>query len=308
MSKVIVSGASGLIGSSLVSFLRTKGLLPSRMVRTKPVRDDSDIFWDPANGKLDPSDLEGVTTVIHLAGKNIVAGRWNSKLKEEVLNSRVKSTKLLCESLAQLSCPPKLLISASAIGYYGTKSKTEHTEQSKPGHGFLADVCVKWEAETQPAASKGIRVVHLRLGMVLSTRGGALSMMLPAFKMGVAGVLGDGSQYISWVTLDDVIRIVDFIIDNDTLIGPVNAVAPNPVTNRQFTKALGHVLRRPTICKVPKFALRIALGEMADEMPLASGNVIPRKLIDNGFRFRHSQLDEALEALLQRKKDSFSNT
>ena len=299
MEKVLISGASGLIGSALAKNLRNKGFQVSRLVRAKPTSGKSEIFWDPIARKLELSPLEGFTTIIHLAGKNIVSGRWNQRLREEIRNSRIKSTKLLCESLVQLSYPPKLIISASAIGYYGTEGNKEFDEGCKPGTGFLADICVNWEAETQIAINQGIRVIHLRLGMVLSTRGGALSLMLPAFKMGVAGVLGDGRQYISWITLDDVIGVINFIINNDSIRGPVNTVAPNPVTNREFTKTLGRILRRPTVFAVPRFVLRLALGEMANETLLASCKAFPKKLKDNGYKFQQAYLEEALKTLVK---------
>ena len=294
----MITGSSGLIGSALVKGFEERGVEFSRLVRRKPASSKSDILWDPARNILDSSRLKGVNTVIHLSGKNIVSGRWDSKLKEEIRFSRLNSTKVLCTTLVELTPPPKLLISASAIGFYGAKTSSECTEESPPGKGFLADICRDWEAETQPAIRLGIRVVHLRLGMVLSLRGGALSMMLPAFKLGGGGVLGDGHQHISWVTLDDVINIVNFIMDNGSILGPVNAVAPNPVTNREFTKILGRVLRRPTICTIPRFALRLALGEMADETVLANCNVIPKKLLDGGYKFIYPNLEDAFKALL----------
>ena len=297
----MISGASGMIGTELAKDLRSKGVETLRLIRKKRTSGGEELFWDPSKGELDASGLNGVTAVINLAGKNIVSGRWNVRLKDEIRESRVNSTKLLCESLVQLPSLPGLVISASAIGFYGAQGDQVYTEEDKvAGTGFLARVCVEWEAETKPLVAEGIRVVNLRLGMVLSDRGGALSMMLPAFKLGVGGVLGDGTQYISWVTLADVVNIINFIIHNDSIYGPINVVTPNPVTNREFTKTLGRVLRRPTVCTIPRFLLRLLLRDMADETLLASCNVHPKKLLDFGYEFKHPCLENALNSLLRK--------
>ena len=300
MKKVLISGASGLIGTELARNLPNKECRIVRLVRRKPISKTSEIFWDPSQDKLDSSQLEGFTTVIHLAGKNIASGRWNLKLKEEIRASRIKSTKLLCESLARLSFPPKLVISASAIGFYGPTNDQTYTEESEAGPGFLASICVNWEAAIEPLTEKGIRVVNLRLGMVLSDRGGALSMMLPVFKLGLGGVMGDGCQYISWIALEDVVDIIHFIINNDSINGPINTVTNHPVTNREFTKTLGRVLKRPTICKVPRFLINFVLAEMAHETLLANCRVAPKKLLENGYKFNYPHLEDALKSILER--------
>ena len=248
---VLVSGSSGLVGSALVAALNADGHRVKRLVRAA-VRDAEDeVGWDPAGGVLDPAGLEGLDAVVHLAGENIASGRWTTAKKARIRDSRVKGTELLCQTLARLDRPPKTLVSTSAVGYYGDRGDEVLTEDSPPGHGFLAEVCEAWEAATEPAAAKGIRVVRLRIGVVLSPRGGALAKMLPAFKMGLGGRIGNGRQYMSWITLDDLVGVIRFALTNNELSGPVNAVSPNPVTNLEFTKTLGRVLHRPTVLPLP---------------------------------------------------------
>jgi uncharacterized protein (TIGR01777 family) len=298
--KVLVTGAGGLIGSALVPLLTTGGHRVTRLVRSQPRPGAAEIHWDPAAGVVDVASLEGVEAVVHLAGENIASGRWTTARKARIRESRVRGTRTLCRALAHLSHPPKVLVSASAIGYYGDRGSDPLWENSAPGVGFLADVCRAWEEATQPAVEKGIRVVLLRIGIVLSPAGGALAKMLLPFRLGVGGVIGSGQQYMSWVALDDVVGAAHHALVTDTLQGPVNAVAPYPVTNREFTKTLGRVLRRPTFLPMPAFAARLALGEMADALLLASTRVEPKRLLATGYSFRYSELEDALRHVLGR--------
>ena len=298
--KVLVTGAGGLIGSALVPLLTTGGHRVTRLVRSQPRPGAAEIHWDPAAGVVDVASLEGVEAVVHLAGENIASGRWTAARKARIRESRVKGTRTLCRALAHLSHPPKVLVSASAIGYYGDRGSDPLWENSAPGVGFLADVCRAWEEATQPAVEKEIRVVLLRIGIVLSPAGGALAKMLLPFRLGVGGVIGSGQQYMSWVALDDVVGAAHHALVTDTLQGPVNAVAPYPVTNREFTKTLGRVLRRPTFLPMPAFAARLALGEMADALLLASTRVEPKRLLATGYSFRYSELEDALRHVLGR--------
>ena len=296
--KIAVTGASGLVGSALVPFLTTGGHEVVRFVRSRPQSDGSEIEWDPQAGTLDATALEGLDAVVHLAGENIAAGRWTEAQKARIRDSRVHSTRLLCETLAKLSQPPKVLVCASAIGYYGDRGEEMMREDSPAGSGFLADVCKVWEAATEPAAQKGIRTALLRIGVVLSPAGGALAKMLLPFKMGVGGVIGRGDQYWSWIGLDDVVGAIHHALATDGLVGPVNVVAPQPATNREFTKILGKVLGRPTIFPLPAVAARLTLGEMADALLLASTRVEPAQLLASGYAFRHPDLESALRHYL----------
>lgn len=298
--KLLVTGATGLVGSALVPFLTTGGHRVTRLVRSPPRSGAAEIHWDPETGIREPASLEGIDAVVHLAGENIASGRWTPERKARIRDSRVKGTRTLCEALARLAQPPKVLVSASAIGYYGDRGTEPLWEQSIAGEGFLADVCRAWEDATQPAVEKGIRVVFLRLGIVLSAAGGALAKMLLPFKLGVGGIIGSGKQYMSWITLDDVVGAIQHALMNDTLRGPVNVVAPYPVTNSEFTKTLGRVLGRPTIFPMPAFAARLAFGEMADALLLASARVEPKRLLATDYAFRHAELEEALRHLLGR--------
>ena len=241
-----------------------------------------------------PLDLEGIDAAVHLAGENIASSRWTPAQKAKIRESRVAGTRLLAETLSKLKTPPKTLVCASAIGFYGDRSDQRLNEDSPPGTGFLADTCREWEAAAKPAADRGIRVVHLRTGVVLASQGGALAKMLTPFRLGIAGIIGSGQQYMSWISLDDLVAVISFALLKETLRGPVNAVAPNPVTNHEFTKTLGRVLRRPTVFPMPAFAARLAFGEMADGLLLASTRVEPKRLMDAGFRFRFPALDAAL--------------
>ncbi|GAB4236388.1 MAG: TIGR01777 family oxidoreductase [Deltaproteobacteria bacterium] len=300
--RVAITGSTGLVGSGVVSVLSAAGHEVVRLVRRAPALGENAVRWDPATGEIDAAGLDRLDAVVHLAGENVGSGRWTAARKTAIRDSRVNGTRLLCDALASLSAPPKTLVCASAIGYYGDRGEELLTEESPPGSGFLADVCREWEAASEAAAGKGIRVVALRIGVVLSPNGGALSRMLPLFRAGLGGVIGGGRQYVSWVAFDDLPRIILHALGCGDLSGPVNAVAPHPVTNRELTEALGTALSRPTPLPVPAFALRLAVGrEMADALLLASARVVPRRLEETGYRFRFPELEGALRHLLDRE-------
>jgi uncharacterized protein len=297
--RVAVSGSTGLVGSEVVTVLSAAGHEVVRLVRRIPALGEKAVRWDTEKGEVDAAGLEGLDAVVHLAGENIASGRWNAARKAAIRDSRVNGTRLLCDTLAGLARPPKTLVCASAIGIYGDRGEEALTEESPAAAGFLPEVCREWEAASEPAARKGIRVVVLRIGVVLSPKGGALSRMLPLFRAGLGGVIGGGHQYVSWVALDDLPLIILHALQCGDLSGPVNAVAPRPVTNREFTEALGKALSRPTPLPVPAFALRLAVGgEMADALLLASARGIPRRLEETGYQFRFPELPAALRHLL----------
>jgi hypothetical protein len=295
---VLVSGASGLVGSALVPFLTTGGAHVIRLVRSTPRPGAAEVYWAPEAGSIATPGLEALDAVVHLAGENIATGRWSPEKKASIRHSRVQGTRLLCEALAQLARPPAVLVSASAIGYYGNRGTEVLREQSCAGTDFLAQVCRDWEAATAPAIEHGIRVVHLRIGVVLSPAGGALARMLVPFKLGLGGVIGTGQQYMSWIAIDDLVGAIHHALSTTTLQGPVNAVAPQAVTNREFTRTLGRVLGRPTLLPMPAFAARLAFGEMADALLLASTRVEPARLLETGYTFRAPDLEGALRYLL----------
>ncbi|MGE5247129.1 MAG: TIGR01777 family oxidoreductase [Verrucomicrobiota bacterium] len=297
--RVAVSGAGGLIGSALMKALSDGGHDAVRLVRRVPSAGETAVRWDPASGVADRAGLEKFDAVVHLAGENIAAGRWNAARKAAIRGSRVAGTRLLGETLASLASPPATLVCASAIGYYGDRGEELVTEDSSPGSGFLAEVCKEWEAAAAPAADRGIRVVTLRIGMVLAPHGGALSRMLPLFRAGFRGVLGSGRQYVSWICLEDIPPIVLHALSREDLKGPVNAVAPRPVTQRELAQALGRALSRPALLPVPAFALRLALGEMADALLLSGCRAAPRKLEETGYRFRYPELGGALRRVVE---------
>jgi uncharacterized protein (TIGR01777 family) len=298
---ILVTGSTGLIGSALVPFLTTGGHGVTRLTRSKPGSKpklgEAHAYWNPNARKIDISSLEGHDAVVHLAGENI-AGIWTKEKKNKIRKSRVNGTRFLSKSLAEIEKPPRVLVCASAIGYYGNRGDEILREESAPGTGFLAEVSREWEAAAEPAIQKGIRVVHLRFGIVLSPKGGALKTMLLPFRMGVGGRMGSGKQYWSWVAIDDAIGAIYHAIIKTEIQGPVNVVSPNPVTNREFTETLGRVLGRPTLLHVPEFAIRLLLGEMADEMLLASTRAKPEKLLATGYVFRYPELESALRYLL----------
>jgi uncharacterized protein (TIGR01777 family) len=295
---IAITGASGLLGRALGASLAQGGHRVLRMVRQEAAA--GEISWDPAAGRLDPATLEGVDVVIHLSGEPI-AQRWTATRMRKIWDSRAQSTDLLARTLARLDRKPRLLVSASAIGVYGDRHNELLTEDSAVATGtssFLAAVCRVWEESTQPASAAGIRTVQLRMGIVLTPEGGALRVMLPAFRLGVAGRLGSGTQWMSWITLDDLLGAIRHILDVAGLNGPVNLVTPSPVTNDEFTRCLAGILGRPAILPVPAAVLRLAMGQMAEETVLSSQRVVPVRLRESGYRFRHPELEGALRHLL----------
>ena len=297
--KILISGSHGLVGKALGSSLVEDGHEVVRLVRKGHTLGALEIEWHPNQGRIDAQRLEGIDAVFHLAGESIASGRWTDEKKRAIRESRTKGTTLLSETLAQLSQPPTVFVSASAIGYYGNRGDEELTEQSGPGTDFLSSVCVEWEESTRSASEKGIRTVLARFGIILDPNGGALAKMLTPFRMGIGGRVGDGRQWMSWIALDDVVNALKFLLLDSAVHGPVNIVAPNPVTNAEFTKTLGRVLSRPTFFPVPAFGARLAFGELADALLLSSQKVDPAVLNERGFAPYWPRLEPALEHLLQ---------
>jgi uncharacterized protein (TIGR01777 family) len=297
--KIIISGASGLVGSALVPALEGNGHEVIRLVRPPRQPGPSEALWDPAKGELDPSVLDGADAVVNLNGRNIGAGRWNPEVKEALRASRLDSTSTLVQAIGRAADPPSVLVSASATGIYGDRGDETLDESSARGEGFLADLTHDWEQAALDAGSNRTRVVMLRFGMILADDG-ALAKMLPPFKLGAGGPIGNGRQFWPWVALDDACGIIEFAMTHDTLSGPVNSVAPQATRCAEFTKTLGKVLRRPAVVPLPAFAARLALGEMADALLLASSRVRPTVLEENGYRFRQPELEGALRAILGR--------
>jgi uncharacterized protein (TIGR01777 family) len=295
-----VTGASGLVGAALVSSLAAGDHRAVALVRRAPRPGENALRWDPSSGAITPAGPAVADAIVHLAGDSIMGLRWTTDKKRRIRESRTTATRLLVQTLLRLPQPPAVLVCASAIGYYGSRGDEVLNEESRPGTGFLADVAREWEAATAPAIAQGIRVVNLRLGVVLSARGGALAKMLTPFRLGLGGVIGDGAQWMSWIALDDTIGAIVHALTTDSLRGPVNAVAPAPVTNAEFTRTLGRVLGRPTLVPLPAFAARLALGEMADELLLASQRVVPARLQASGYAFRHPTVEGAFRAALDR--------
>ena len=295
---VAVSGATGLIGSALVTRLRQRGHAVKRLVRgDRPLAPD-DIRWDPLRGQLDAGALEGVQAIVNLAGEP-VAKRWTQARRAAIRDSRVRATTLLARTVAAMT-PRPALISGSAVGYYGDRGDELLDETTTAGRGFLAEVCVDWERATEPAARAGARVVLLRTGVVMARDGGALAKLLPPFRMGVGGPLGSGRQWTSWIALEDELRAIELALHHEALRGAVNLVAPNPVTNGELASVLGRVLARPALLPVPRVALELLYGEMANEAILASQRVMPRALVAAGFTFSYPTLEQALRAILER--------
>ncbi len=293
--RVLITGATGLIGGALNEYLRGKGAETISLVRKPPVNFDSSyIHWDPDADTLDPRQLEHLDAVVHLAGENIATGRWTAERKQRIFNSRIHGTALLCAALTACAAPPKVVVSASAIGYYGDRGDAVLAETAGPGQGFLAETCLAWEAAARPLSDAGIRTIFLRTGMVLSPSGGALERMLLPFRMGAGGPIGLGQRWMSWITLEDQVRLIAFCLDRESLSGPVNAVAPHPVKNGEFARALGRLLRRPALLPTPPLALRLAFGEMARELLLSSTRVVPKRLEEALFVWRHPRIEEAL--------------
>jgi hypothetical protein len=294
---VLVSGSTGLVGSAVIGELARAGHTIRRLVR-RASESPNDVLWDPVSGAIDGAALEGIDAVVHLAGDNIAEGRWNAEKKALIRDSRVNGTSLLASTLAGLQQRPKTLVCASAIGYYGDRGPDVMTEESTAAADFLGQVCLEWEQAAEPARAAGIRVVHTRIGVVLSLDGGALAKQLLPFKLCLGGVIGSGDQYISWIALDDLAAVIRFAVENESVEGPVNAVSPDAVTNRVYTKTLGRVLSRPTLFPMPAFAARLAFGEMADALLLSSTRVEPARLKALGYAFRHPELEAALREIV----------
>ncbi len=296
--RVFVTGASGFIGSALMRALREAGHEAVALVRRAPRPGAAEIPWDPG-GAIDGASFSGVDAVVHLAGESVASGRWNGRRKARILNSRVQGTQTIAASIARANPRPRVLVSASANGIYGDTGDKIVTESEPAGSTFLAEVGRQWEQATRAAGDAGIRTVMLRIGLVLSGQGGALPRMLLPFRMGVGGRLGDGRQWMAWITLDDLIALFLHALSRESMRGPVNAVAPNPVTNAEFTRALGSVLHRPTPFPVPAFAVRAAFGQMGEELLLASNRAVPQAALAAGFQFRYPEIKGALEHVLK---------
>ncbi|HKQ57485.1 MAG TPA: TIGR01777 family oxidoreductase [Candidatus Eisenbacteria bacterium] len=295
--RVLVSGTSGLVGGRLVSALRAAGHGVTRLVRTRP-RGSLEYRWDPKLGIMDPAALAGCDAVVHLAGESIAAGRWTRARKAAILESRVSGTRLIARAIGRAVPPPRVLVCASAIGYYGDRGDETLDEHSPPGDGFLADVVRAWEAAAQTAAREGVRVVHPRLGVVLSARGGALPRLVLPFRLGLGGPLGTGGQWMSWITLDDLVRVLTRLVEDPGISGPVNAVAPGPVMNRDMARTIGRILSRPSGLPAPAWALGLLLGQMGRELLLFSQRVKPVVLETSGFDFHHRSIEPALRHVL----------
>ncbi len=295
--KVLISGSTGIVGTHIIDTISSDSSEIWRLVRSQ-TQGENLILWDPKGGYVEnPNLLEGFDAVIHLSGENIVS-RWTEKKKNSIRQSRILSTRYLVNVFSGLRNPPKTFICASAIGYYGDRGEEVLNEDSVPGSGFLSDTCCEWENEANKASDLGIRVVNLRIGIVLSSRGGILGSLLLPFKMGLGGVIGSGDQYISWISIEDLPRIIVYILEHEGIRGPVNAVSPNPVNNREFTTKLALVLQKPAWFSVPSFAIRLFFGEMGRCTMLASSMVFPEKLLSSGYEFLHEDLDSALKNIV----------
>ncbi len=298
--RVLVSGSTGLIASALIPSLEANGNTVVRLVRREPRPGGLEVRWEPTSGAIDRAGLEGIEAVVHLAGEPISGIRWTDKKKARIRESRVKGTQLLAEAVASLARPPGVFVATSGVGFYGDRGPEVLDEDSGPGVGFLADVAREWEAASEPAAKRGIRVVHLRNGLVLSRHGGVLPVILPPFKLGLGGVLGSGSQYWSWIDIDDMVSIIELGLSDTSIAGPLNAGAPNPVTNRAFTGVLGKVLGRPTTVRVPRWLLVALQGEMAIELTLSSARAVPARLEASGFRWSYPDLENSFRHVLDK--------
>lgn len=296
---ILISGSTGLIGEALTQQLRSAGHQVTRLVRSEPSAAD-ELRWDPSAVTLAPALFAGVDGVVHLAGENIASGRWTAAKKDAIASSRSQGTAWIARSMAACEKPPRVLVSASAIGFYGDRGDEALDEAARPGKGFLPDVCRAWEAAADPARAAGIRVVHPRIGVVLSPDGGALTRMLTPFKLGVGGPIGSGTNWFSWISLHDQVRVLEYALMTESLTGPVNSVAPGTVRFTEFASTLGRVLRRPTFLPTPAFAMRLALGQMADDLILASTRVVPTALTESGFTYDHPNLESALRSVLDR--------
>ena len=298
--RILVSGSTGFLGTALVETLVGQGHSIARLVRPGTAQKDvagvqaQAVAWDPVAGRFDTAGAEGAEALVHLAGASIAGGRWNASRKELLRTSRIDATRHLIGALAKLQRPPRVIVAASAIGYYGNRGDETLTEASAPGTDFLAGLCREWESETARGAEFGARVVNLRFGIILAAHGGALPRMALPFKFGAGGRLGNGRQWMSWLTLRETVNIIQFVLATSGLTGPVNAVTPNPARNSEFTTVLAKTLHRPSLFPAPAFALRLALGEMADALLLVSQKVMPSKLADSGYRFLEPSLASAL--------------
>ncbi len=295
--KIIVTGSTGLVGTQLVSFLEAESHIVSRLVRSENLG-KGEIYWNPSKGVLEASQLEGFDAVVHLAGESIAGGRWTPQKKARIRDSRVDGTQLLCDVLSSLEHPPSVLISASAMGYYGNRGTEILTEESEIGSGFLSEIGGLWEEATAPAQTKKIRVVNLRFGLILSLAGGAFAKLLFPFRLGLGGRIGNGEQYMSWIVLEDVLQIIAHALKTETLQGPVNVGTPHPVTNSEFTKILGRVLSRPTVFPLPAFIIRTILGEMGEDLLLSSTRMTPDRLLKTNYTFQYPTLEKAFRYLL----------
>lgn len=295
---ILLSGASGMLGVAIAGALAARGTSLIRLVRSEP-NGEREIRWSPeSNGVTEPQRLDGLRAAIHLSGANVASRRWTKSYKREMTDSRVGTTRVLSETLAGLRRPPEVLIAASAVGFYGDRGEEVLDEDISVGNGFFPELCAAWEVATRAAEEAGIRVVHLRFGLVLGRDGGALARLAPLFRLGLGGRLGNGRQWMSWVSESDAVGAVLFALDASQLSGPVNAVAPDPVTNAVFTSELGRAVHRPALLPAPAFALRLAFGQMADEALLASTRAVPKQLLNAGYVFEHPTLREALVAAI----------
>ena len=298
MARYAITGSSGLIGEALIASLTADGHTVQRVVRDGAKAGPDDVVWDLSTRSIQAEKLEGVDVVVHLAGEPIGAARWTEETKRRIRDSREIGTRLIAEALAGLAAGPKVFLSSSAVGYYGDRGDEILTEDSSAGDDFLAEVCAAWEAAAQPAIDAGIRTIHPRTGVVIAEQGPLIEKIDLPFRLGVGGRVGNGYQYVPWISLDDEIRALRFLAEHDDLSGPVNLVGPEPVTNRELTKALGQVLRRPTVLPIPPFAIRLLYGEMGVTLATVSNRVLPQRLLEAGFSFTHTTLVSALEAAL----------
>jgi len=295
---IVIAGASGLIGKALIGAFIANNHNVMTLVRRKPLN-DNETFWEPQSGIINADKLIDIDCVVNLGGENIASGRWTKAKKRRIFDSRVKSTTLLCETLVKLDNLPSTLLSASADGYYGDCNQKEVTETSPPGDSFIADVCRQWEGATNVCRDVGIRVINCRFGIVLSKNGGALKKMLPAFQFGVGGKLGSGKQIMNWISINDCIRAMQYLIENKNIESAVNIVAPGSVTNTEFTQTLAKFLKRPALFPVPSFVIKMLLGELGSELLKERCKIIPEKLINSGFQFKYPDINSALNEILK---------